>query len=80
MTRCGALKVMRKPLHCCVCDDVIGVYEPLIALVNGSARTTSRAAEPGLPGAAAPYYHEACYVAYEDRRAAPVSRVAGGSQ
>ena len=33
---------------CSVCGDVIGVYEPLVAVAVGSVRTSSLAREPAL--------------------------------
>lgn len=51
-------------LRCLLCGDVIGVYEPLVTCERGAhARTTSRAAEPGLESAGGAYYHRACYSA-----------------
>ncbi len=52
---------MTEPLRCHDCGEVIGVYEPLITLVDGRARETSLAveSEPGGPGANC--YHRACY-------------------
>lgn len=49
------------PLRCDLCADVIGVYEPLIALVDGQVVETSLAArqDAGLLGEG--YYHRACY-------------------
>jgi hypothetical protein len=51
------------PPRCVDCGDVIGVYEPLVAMVgDGIPRETSRAAEPrwvaAAPGA---IYHSDCY-------------------
>jgi len=58
-------------LRCRSCGDVIGVYEPLIAVVAGRSRETSRAAErvPG-PAALAECYHAGCY---EPRPSDPAS-------
>jgi hypothetical protein len=36
---------MNGTLRCQDCEDVIGVYEPMIVLIDGQARSTSRAAE-----------------------------------
>jgi hypothetical protein len=37
-----------KRLHCPVCDDVIGVYEPVVVIDQSRARNTSLANEPSL--------------------------------
>ena len=47
--------------RCQHCEDVIGVYEPMIVLSDGRARDTSRAAEPGGAGPIGECYHHACY-------------------
>jgi hypothetical protein len=52
------------PLHCAHCGEVIGVYEPLVALASGRARETSVAAEALLADGRADYYHSACYDAH----------------
>jgi hypothetical protein len=49
------------PLRCDRCGDLIGVYEPLVALEDGTARGTSLAAE-GHAGGAATYRHRACHL------------------
>jgi hypothetical protein len=47
--------------HCAACGQVIGVYEPLVHVINGVARKTSRAAEPQLARSQADaFYHLAC--------------------
>jgi len=46
--------------RCRRCRDVIGVYEPMILLVDGRARETSRAAEPNV-GTHGDGYHGSCY-------------------
>ena len=38
-------------IQCCVCGDVIGVYEPLVVTGDGCVRRTSLAREPQLAGA-----------------------------
>jgi hypothetical protein len=48
-------------LRCLHCGDVIGVYEPMIVLFGGQARTTSRAAEREAVAPGRECYHEACY-------------------
>ena len=53
---------MTPKLRCVHCDEAIGVYEPLIVVVAGEARETSRAAEPDLLLESAEHYHRACYL------------------
>lgn len=55
---------MSERLYCAHCGDVIGVYEPLVALADGRARETSVAAETLSADSAAACYHRACYDAY----------------
>jgi len=45
---------------CKHCGDVIGVYEPMIVVIEGQTRETSRAAEPGLGDVLGDCYHGAC--------------------
>ncbi|MHB8241981.1 MAG: hypothetical protein ACYDHN_08320 [Solirubrobacteraceae bacterium] len=52
---------MDEMLHCHHCDETIGVYEPLITLVEGQARETSRAAIEHPDELAAPCYHRSCF-------------------
>jgi hypothetical protein len=52
---------MSNRLRCHDCREVIGVYEPLVVLVDGRARETSRALEPDTGDQAGAYYHRACY-------------------
>jgi hypothetical protein len=52
---------MIRTLRCRHCEDVIGVYEPMIVLDNGRARDTSRAAEQDDAGLVGECYHSACY-------------------
>ncbi len=47
--------------RCAACDDVLGVYEPIMHVLGGFARLTSRAAEPGVPDSAGHCYHLDCY-------------------
>jgi hypothetical protein len=49
--------------RCARCNDVIGVYEPLVQVVGDRARRTSRAAEPTLAALAGLIYHVECYEA-----------------
>jgi hypothetical protein len=48
-------------LRCLLCGDVIGVYEPLIHVLDDAARHTSRAADPELYRAGGSHYHVDCY-------------------
>ncbi len=49
-------------VSCVHCGEVIGVYEPMIVVVDGAARETSQAAETDLAQiAGAFYYHRVCY-------------------
>ena len=51
-------------LRCTRCDDVIGVYEPMVVVRWGDeARESSCAAEAALPLAGAEHFHSACYAA-----------------
>jgi hypothetical protein len=47
--------------RCGACGDVIGVYEPLVRVLDGSVRHTSRAADPVLPYAGERWFHGGCY-------------------
>lgn len=53
---------MARKIRCQHCDDVIGVYEPLIVVASGEVRETSRAADPELDAEAGEHYHRSCYV------------------
>ena len=52
---------MSWPPRCRHCGEPIGVYEPLIALVEGRAHETSRAAGHRSDDRDADCYHRACY-------------------
>ena len=52
---------MNGTVRCHHCEDVIGVYEPMIALTDGQARNTSRAAEQDDREPAGECYHSACF-------------------
>lgn len=52
---------MNRTLRCHHCDDVIGVYEPMVVLTDGQARNTSRAAEQDDREPVGECYHQACY-------------------
>jgi hypothetical protein len=56
-------------MRCTHCGDVIGVYEPLIAISDGRAYETSLAA--GTPGAGhrTDCFHRTCYDAHRLRTA-----------
>jgi hypothetical protein len=48
-------------LLCTACRDVIGVYEPLVHVLEDLAWRTSLAAEPGIAAAGGEHYHADCY-------------------
>ena len=48
-------------LTCDSCGEVIGVYEPTVAVVAGQVRETSRAAEPAIGAELGELYHQVCY-------------------
>ncbi len=50
-----------EPPRCARCDDVLGVYEPIMHVLGGNARLTSRAAEPGVASGEGQWYHAECY-------------------
>ena len=50
---------MDKTFRCHHCADVIGVYEPMIVLTDGQARSTSRATEQGDREPVGECYHSA---------------------
>ncbi len=52
---------MDKTFRCHHCADVIGVYEPMIVLTDGQARSTSRATEQGDREPVGECYHSACF-------------------
>lgn len=52
---------MNEKLRCVSCGDVIGAYEPLVALLDGRARSTSKAAEADRLGPLEECYHRACF-------------------
>lgn len=47
--------------RCTSCDDVIGVYEPLVHRCGEFVRRTSRAVEPGVVACEGECYHLGCY-------------------
>jgi hypothetical protein len=52
---------MDQPMKCRRCGDVIGIYEPVVLLTDGQARTTSAAAEPQVGDEPGEHFHRACY-------------------
>jgi hypothetical protein len=54
-----------EPPRCPVCDDIIGVYEPLMHLASDVATRGSRAAEPEICSSGQ-CYHLACYQRWVD--------------
>ena len=52
---------MSEPLRCSHCGDVIGVYEPLITVVEGQPHRTSRLADPLLTAREAGCFHPRCF-------------------
>jgi hypothetical protein len=53
------------PPRCVVCEDVIGVYEPLVHIGGGAATRTSRAARPEICSNGR-CYHLDCYAQVAD--------------
>ena len=49
-------------ITCDHCGDVIGVYEPMVVMVDASAHETSRAADPQLSLGGLERYHRACFL------------------
>jgi hypothetical protein len=41
---------------------VIGMYEPMVVVIDEEVRETSRAAEPSIIVESAERYHKACYL------------------
>lgn len=52
---------MTETLRCHQCGDVIGVYEPLIALIDGQAHETSRVGVRDGAALVEECYHRDCY-------------------
>jgi hypothetical protein len=52
---------MSQWLRCHHCGEVIGVYEPLVGVLDGQAYETSRALEPSCADRGGELYHRACY-------------------
>jgi hypothetical protein len=53
--------VPRPRLTCDHCAGVIGVYEAIVAVLDGQARETSRALEPAIGSGDGQLYHRACH-------------------
>ena len=48
--------------RCVVCEDVIGVYEPIVRLIGAEPAETSRAARTGSAAAlTGPLWHRDCW-------------------
>jgi hypothetical protein len=65
---------VEEPLRCQHCNDVIGVYEPMIVFTHGQARTTSIAAEDDCAPTVGERYHHACYAEAHSHRATGEAR------
>ena len=52
---------MSESLRCQDCGEVIGVYEPLVRVLDGRAYESSRAREPACPERGGVHFHRACY-------------------
>jgi hypothetical protein len=48
-------------IRCRHCGEVIGVYEPLVAVEGESSRESSLAREPSLASAPTAHYHRNCH-------------------
>jgi hypothetical protein len=53
---------MAPRMTCDHCADVIGVYEPIVVVIDNEARETSRAAEPMIVSERGERYHRACFL------------------
>jgi hypothetical protein len=47
--------------RCGYCNEIIGVYEPMIVLLPSGSRGTSRAAERDLTDVPETSFHKACF-------------------
>ena len=61
--------------RCGYCDEIIGVYEPMIVLLPSGSRMTSRAAERDLTDVPEASFHRVCFDAAQ---AAPDPTSAAG--
>jgi hypothetical protein len=57
---------MSEALRCRHCGEVIGVYEPLVMLVEGRIHETSRARDPGAAEGLGDHYHRGCHERLDD--------------
>jgi hypothetical protein len=48
-------------VHCVVCGDRIGVYEPAVWVIGSTPHATSRAADPELTATHDTAFHAGCY-------------------
>jgi hypothetical protein len=55
-------------LRCHHCGEPIGVYEPLVTLVDGHEHETSRLAEPHAASVFSACYHRECFDTGSDSR------------
>jgi hypothetical protein len=53
---------MNEVTRCAHCGEVIGVYEPLVALVDGRASESSLVAEPACDRDADACFHRECFL------------------
>jgi hypothetical protein len=58
---------------CDHCGRVIGVYEPMVVIVDGQRRDTSRAADQLVSAVSGPRFHRDCY-AESSRPSEPAAR------
>ncbi len=61
MLRVAISDPMSGLLRCAHCGDVIGVYEPLVTVMEGRPLTTSRLNHPELGADAPGCYHRDCF-------------------
>jgi hypothetical protein len=47
--------------RCRVCNEPLGVYEPVVVRAGSTTRETSMSAEPELQSAGAELFHRSCY-------------------
>lgn len=52
---------MSRSLRCWHCEEVIGVYEPMVVFSDGEAHKTSKAADPDIGEHGDECYHSSCY-------------------
>jgi hypothetical protein len=49
-------------MRCNLCNEIIGVYEPMVVQQGDEARRTSQAAEPSLAFETVERFHRDCYI------------------